>query len=45
MSEVRVAPVDRRAALRLRAMWAALGVFERLIGGDALARAARQAVA
>jgi hypothetical protein len=45
MSETRVEPVDRRAALRLRALWAAVGVFERLIGGEALARAARQAVA
>jgi hypothetical protein len=42
-SEARVAPVDRRAALRLRALWTVLGPFERLIGGEALARAARSA--
>ena len=43
VSEVRVAPVDRSAALRLRALWAVVGPFERLIGGEALARAVRQA--
>jgi hypothetical protein len=42
-SEARVAPVDRGAALRLRALWAVVGPFERLIGGEALARAARAA--
>jgi hypothetical protein len=40
-SEARVAPVDRRAALRLRALWAVTGVFERLIGAEGLALAAR----
>jgi hypothetical protein len=40
-SEGRIAPVDRSAALRLRALWAVVGPGERLIGGEALARAAR----
>jgi hypothetical protein len=43
VSEGRVAPVDRRSALRLRALWTVLAPFERLIGGEALARAARSA--
>jgi hypothetical protein len=43
VSEARVAPVDRRAALRLRALWAVVGPWERLIGGEALGRAARSA--
>ena len=42
-SEARVAPVDRGAALRLKALWAVVGPWERLIGGEALARAARSA--
>lgn len=42
-SETRVAPVDRAAAVRTRAVWALLGRFERLIGADALAAAARRA--
>jgi hypothetical protein len=42
-SEARVAPVDRRAALRLRSLWAVIGMFERLIGGEALALAAERA--
>jgi hypothetical protein len=41
LSEARVAPVDRGAALRLRALWTVVGPWERLIGGEALARAAR----
>jgi hypothetical protein len=45
VSEARVAPVDRSAALRLRALWAVVGPWERLIGGEALARAARRAEA
>jgi hypothetical protein len=45
LSEARVAPVDRGAALRLRALWALVGPWERLIGGEALARAARAAEA
>jgi hypothetical protein len=43
VSETRVAPVDRRAAVRLRALWAVVGRFERLIGGEALRIAARRA--
>jgi hypothetical protein len=42
-SEARVAPVDRVAALRLRALWLAVGPFERLIGAEALTLAAAQA--
>jgi hypothetical protein len=42
-SEARVAPVDRAAALRLRALWAVVGPWERLIGGEALAPAVRLA--
>jgi hypothetical protein len=42
-SEARVAPVDRAAALRLRALWAVVGGWERLIGGEALSRAAQRA--
>lgn len=43
VSEARVAAVDRGAALRLRALWTVLGPAERLIGGEALARATRNA--
>jgi hypothetical protein len=43
VSESRVQPVDRRAGLRLRALWVALGGFERLIGGEALRIAADRA--
>jgi hypothetical protein len=43
VSEARVAPVDRRAALRLRSLWVVIGVFERLIGGEALALAVEHA--
>jgi hypothetical protein len=42
-SEARVEPVDRRAAIRLRSLWLVIGVFERLIGGEALALAAERA--
>lgn len=42
-SEARVVPVDRGAALRLRALWTVVGPWERLIGGEALARAVRMA--
>src|SRR3954468_17225444 len=45
VSEARVAPVDRGAAMRLRALGAVAGPWERLIGGEALARAARRAEA
>jgi hypothetical protein len=43
VSEARVAPVDRRAAVRLRSLWVVIGVFERLIGGEALALASARA--
>lgn len=43
VSESRVQAVDRRAALRLRALWAVVGRFERLIGGEALGAAVRRA--
>jgi hypothetical protein len=43
LSESRVEPVDRRAAQRLRALWAVVGGFERLVGGEALEVAATRA--
>jgi hypothetical protein len=43
VSESRVQPVDRRARLRMGALWAVLGRFERLIGGEALRVAAQRA--
>lgn len=43
VSEARVEPMDRRAALRLRALWAVVGRFEPLIGSEPLALAARRA--
>jgi hypothetical protein len=39
VSEARVEPVDRTAALRLRALWAVVGPFERLVGAEAIAAA------
>jgi hypothetical protein len=42
-SESRVQPVDRGAAVKLRATWAAVSQFDRLIGGEALRAAARRA--
>jgi hypothetical protein len=39
VSEARVQPVDRTAALRLRALWAVIGPFERLVGAEAIAAA------
>jgi hypothetical protein len=36
VSEARVKPVDRGADLRLRALWAVVGHFDRLIGGEVL---------
>jgi hypothetical protein len=41
VSEARIKPVDRRAGLRLRALWAIVGHFERLIGGEVLRAAAQ----
>ena len=42
-SEARAVGSDAAARLRLRALWAVVGRFERLIGGEALALAARRA--
>lgn len=39
VSEARVAPTDRRAAVRLRSLWLVIGVFERLIGAEPVALA------
>ena len=43
VSEARVQPVDRAAALRLRILWRLVGPFERLVGAEALTTAVRQA--
>ena len=43
VSESRVQAVDRRAGLRLRALWTLIGRFERLIGAEALGVAASRA--
>jgi hypothetical protein len=43
ISEARVEPVDRHAAVRMRALWAVIGRFERLVGAEPLELAARQA--
>jgi hypothetical protein len=43
VSEARVAGTNRAADLRLRALWAVVGAFERLIGGEALSLAAARA--
>ena len=45
VSEARVQPVDRAAALRLRVLWRLVGPFERLVGAEALTTAVRQAEA
>ena len=42
-SEARVAPTDTIATMRLRALWLAVGPFERLIGAEPLALAAARA--
>jgi hypothetical protein len=41
VSEARVKPTDRHAGLRLRALWRIIGPFERLVGAEAIATAAR----
>ena len=41
VSEARVKPTDRVAGLRLRALWRIIGPFERLVGAEAIATAAR----
>jgi hypothetical protein len=43
VSETRVAPTDRTADLQLRSLWMVVGMFERLIGAEPLALAARRA--
>jgi hypothetical protein len=43
ISEARVEPTDRRASLRLRALWTVVGRFERLIGAEPLAAATKRA--
>jgi len=45
VSESRIAPTDRVAAARLRALWLALGPFERLIGAEPLTLAVKRAEA
>jgi hypothetical protein len=45
VSEARVHPVDTTARLRLKAIWAVLGPFERLVGAEPLELAARRACA
>jgi hypothetical protein len=44
-SAARVQPVDAHARLRLKAVWAVVGPFERLVGAEPLALAARRAEA
>jgi len=43
ISDCRVEPVDRRASLRLKAVWALVSRFERLIGAEPLGVAQRRA--
>src|SRR6059058_1310645 len=43
VSEARVEPVDARATLRLRAVWAVVGRFEHFIGAEPLPVAVRRA--
>jgi hypothetical protein len=45
VSEARVEPVDARARLRLKAVWAVLGRFAPLVAAEPLALAARRAEA
>src|SRR5215217_2458483 len=42
-SEARVQPIDRAAALRLRALWKVVGPFDRLVGAEVLTAAVRRA--
>jgi hypothetical protein len=39
ISEARVQPTDRRASIRLRALWKVIGPFERLVGAEAIGAA------
>lgn len=43
VSEARVAPVDRGAAIALRSLWLIVSPFERLIGAEPLTLAAQRA--
>ena len=43
VSEARVAPVDRSAARRLRALWIVVGPFDGLVGAEGLSAAVRRA--
>ena len=43
VSEARVQPTDRAAALRLRSLWVVMQAFERLIGAEPLTVAVRRA--
>ena len=43
VSEARVEPVDARSALRLKALWAVIGRFDRLVAAEPLELAARRA--
>jgi hypothetical protein len=45
VSEARVEPVDPAARLRLRALWAVVGPFERLVGAEPLTVAVQRAEA
>jgi len=39
VSEARVQPTDRTAALRLKTLWTVIGPFERLVGAEAISAA------
>ena len=43
VSEARIEPVDRAARVRTRLLWASVGQFQRLIGGEVLSAAVRRA--
>lgn len=43
VSEARIKPVNGQAGFRIRALWAVVGHFERLIGGEVLRVAVRRA--
>ncbi len=43
VSEARIKPTDRLAAIRMRALWLVVGGFDRFIAGEVLRNAARSA--
>ena len=43
VSEARIKPVNGQAGLRLRALWAVVGHFDRVVGGEVLRVATRRA--